>query len=526
MTSVPTVATQANGNGAACLRVVLGDQLSRSVSALRDIDPERDIVLMAEVMDECTYVSHHPKKIALILSAMRHFADDLRRDGVRVDYRRLDAPGNTGSFRGEVQAAVGRHRPERVVATEPGEWRVRDDMAGWQAACGAPVDIRDDDRFVCSLADFRAWAEGRRTLRMEYFYRDMRRRTGLLMDDVGEPAGGRWNFDAENRRALPTGVEPPEPLRFAPDAVTREVLALVATRFGNHFGELKEFWFATTSEQANAAFEAFLETALPSFGDYQDAMKEGAKTLYHAVVSPYLNAGLLDPLDLCRRVEQAYRDGRAPLNAAEGFIRQILGWREYVRGIYWLKMPAYAETNALSATRALPGFYWTGETDMNCLRQCIGQTREEAYAHHIQRLMVTGNFALVAGIAPAEVCEWYLCVYADAYEWVELPNTHGMALFADGGVIGSKPYASSGKYIDRMSDYCKRCRYDVRKSTGPDACPFNFLYWDFIARNRDALSRNQRMTMIYRSMARMQHDKIQAMRAQARTFLESLSSDY
>lgn len=508
------------------LRFVLGDQLSRSVSSLRDLDPSSDVVVMAEVDAECTYVRHHPKKIAFILSAMRHFADELRHAGIRVDYRRLDDEDNRGSFRGEVLAAVARHRPRRVVVTEPGEWRVRRDMDGWAEAAGVAVEIREDDRFVCSHADFGLWADGRRTLRMEYFYREMRKRTGLLLDDVGEPAGGKWNYDADNRKALPAGLVPPEPLRFEPDAITREVMALVGRRFGNHFGDLEPFWFGVTAADAERAAAHFVDTALPLYGDYQDAMKEGEKTLYHAVISPYLNAGLLDPLAVCHRVEQAYRDGRAPLNAAEGFIRQIVGWREYVRGIYWLKMPSYAETNFLGAGRRLPGFYWSGETELNCIRQCVTQTREEAYAHHIQRLMVTGNFALIAGIDPRDVCEWYLSVYADAYEWVELPNTHGMALFADGGLLGSKPYAASGKYIDRMSDYCRNCRYDVRKSTGPDACPFNFLYWDFIARNRPRLTRNTRMTMIYRSLERMDTDKVAAMRTQAASFLDALTPDY
>jgi len=479
---------------------------------------------MAEVADECTYVPHHVKKIAFLFSAMRHFAAELEADGFRVDYRRLDDADNAGGFQGELMAAVGRHRPCRVIVTEPGEWRVREDMGSWAGQAGVPVDIRADDRFVCSISDFSRWAAGRKTLRMEYFYREMRRKTGLLMDDRGEPVGGKWNFDAENRSKLPKGVSPPEPARFDPDGVTRDVIGLVGDRFPAHFGDLEPFWFAVTTAEAGRAFDRFVQTALPSFGDYQDAMKQGEKTLYHAVIGLYLNAGLLDPLEVCRRVETAYREGHAPLNAAEGFIRQIIGWREYIRGIYWLKMPDYAETNFFAASRPLPHFYWTGETGMNCLRQCVTQTREEAYAHHIQRLMVTGNFALLAGIGPKAVCEWYLLVYADAYEWVELPNTHGMALFADGGVLGSKPYASSGKYIDRMSDYCRHCRYDVRQATGPDACPFNFLYWNFLAENADKLSGNPRMAMMYRTLGRMDDERVAAMRKQASEFLDTLCS--
>jgi deoxyribodipyrimidine photolyase-related protein len=505
------------------LRFVLGDQLSRNLSSLRNIDRNEDVVLMAEVHDECTYVGHHVKKIAFLFSAMRHFVEELRADGYRVDYRRLDDEENKGSFRAELAAAVRRYRPQKVVVTEPGEWRVRQDMALWEDEVGVPVEIRTDDRFVSSTASFADWAKGRKALRMEYFYREMRRKTGLLLDDFGKPIGGKWNFDAENRSALPDDVRPPEPKRFQPNDLTRSVIDLVGTGFASHFGDLEPFWFAVNRKQAQQAFDHFVKTALPLFGDYQDAMKQGEKTLYHAVIGLYLNAGLLDPLEVCRRVETEYHEGRVPLNAAEGFIRQIIGWREYMRGIYWLKMPEYAETNFLEANRRLPEFYWTGDTDMNCLRQCISQTKEEAYAHHIQRLMVTGNFALLAGILPKEVCEWYLVVYADAYEWVELPNTHGMALFADGGVLGSKPYAASGKYIDRMSDYCRHCRYDVKQATGPNACPFNYLYWNFLAENGDKLSRNPRMAMIYRTLGRMPKERVATMQRQAKTFLDQVS---
>jgi deoxyribodipyrimidine photolyase-related protein len=507
----------------ATLRFVLGDQLSLKLSSLRDVDRERDVVLMAEVMEECTYVPHHPKKIAFVLSAMRHFAAALSEAGIRVDYRRLDHPDNPGSLWAELHAAVARHRPQRVVITEPGEWRLAATMREWSTALGIPVVIRDDDRFLCSRAAFAAWAAGRRQLRMEFFYRDMRRKNGLLVAAGGKPEGGKWNFDAENRKPLPAGEKPPEPFRVSPDPMTRAVLALVAERFPNHFGDLEPFTFAVTEADAERAFSHFLRHALPRFGDYQDAMAEGEPTLYHAVISLYLNVGLLDPLAVCQRVEAEYRCGRVPLAAAEGFIRQIIGWREYVRGIYWLRMPDYAETNALGAHRPLPAFYWSGKTDLNCLRQCIRQTKELAYAHHIQRLMVTGNFALLVGVEPKAVCAWYLAVYADAYEWVELPNTHGMALFADGGVMASKPYAASGKYIYRMSNYCRHCRYDVRRQSGENACPFNFLYWDFIARNENILARNPRMAMIYRTLSRFSPARRQAIGQQATAFRNSLA---
>ncbi len=503
------------------LRVVLGDQLSRRLTALEGLDPARDTVLMMEVATETTYVRHHPKKIAFILSAMRHFAAQLRAEGISVDYVTLDDPANSGSFRGEVARAAARLAPERIVVTWPGEWRVLEDMQGWQDALGVPVEIREDDRFICSAGRFRRHAEGRRQLRMEFFYREMRRETGLLIED-DHPVGGQWNLDRENRKRLPRGVTPPPPFLVAPDAVTREVLDLVERRFPDHFGDLRPFDFAVTAADAERALQHFLDHGLPSFGDYQDAMKIGEGRLFHAHIGLYLNVGLLDARDICRRAEQEWREGRAPLNAVEGFVRQILGWREYVRGIYWLKMPAYAESNALQAERPLPAFYWTGATEMNCLGHCIDQTKRTAYAHHIQRLMVTGNFALLAGVRPAEVEEWYLAVYADAFEWVELPNTHGMVLYADGGLLGSKPYAASGKYIDRMSDYCRGCRYDPKETLGESACPFNALYWGFLARNERKLRSNMRMKMIYAALDRMADERRTAILRQAEDILASL----
>jgi deoxyribodipyrimidine photolyase-related protein len=357
---------------------------------------------------------------------------------------------------------------------------------------------------------------------MEFFYREMRRATGLLMDGPDEPTGGQWNFDHDNRERLPAGVIPPKPRRFPPDAITAEVMALVAREFPDHFGTLDAFAWPVTAEDAAAALDDFIAHRLAEFGAYQDAMAEGQPTMFHALVGAALNVGILDPREACAAAERAYRAGRAPLNAVEGFIRQILGWREYVRGLYWARMPDYAETNALGATRRLPGFYWTGQTRMACLRAAIAQTRDLAYAHHIQRLMVTGNFALLAGLDPVEVNEWYMVVYADAYEWVELPNTHGMALFADGGVMASKPYAASGAYINRMSDHCRGCAFDVKAATGARACPFNYLYWDFIARHAEGLAKNPRMAMPLRTLAKMDPAKVRAMRAQASAFLDAL----
>ncbi|MBD8678417.1 cryptochrome/photolyase family protein [Sphingomonas sp. CFBP 13720] len=502
---------------------VLGDQLSMGLSSLDDADPAETTILMMEVVEEATYVRHHPRKIAFLFAAMRHHAAALRDAGWQVDYVALDDPDNAGSFTGEIARAIGRHDPARIVVTEAGEWRVRGMLESWETIFGVPVEIRADTRFLCGHAEFEAWASNRRELRMEFFYREMRRKTRLLMDG-DKPVGGQWNFDRENRKPAKRDLMMPRPLSFAPDAATRDVIALVADRFGGHAGSLDGFDFAVTRDDALRQQEAFLKYALAGFGDNQDAMLTGEPYLWHAVLSPYINAGLLDPLDLCRAVEARYVAGKVPINAAEGFIRQIIGWREFVRGIYWREGPDYVTRNYLDAKRDLPGFYWTGDTDMHCLGQAIGQTLDHAYAHHIQRLMVTGNFALLIGAEPQQVHRWYLEVYADAYEWVELPNTLGMSQFGDGGLLGSKPYASSGAYIDRMSDYCGSCRYDVKQRTGPDACPFNALYWDFLIRNRDKLGGIHRMGMPYRTWDKMTAEVQTTLRGQAAGFLARLDA--
>jgi deoxyribodipyrimidine photolyase-related protein len=503
------------------LVLILGDQLSHALASLKRADKSGDVVLMVEVADETTYVRHHKKKIALILSAMRHFSIELQKSGWQVDYVKLDDAGNTGTFTGEVARAVKRHKASCIKVTEPGEWRVAAMMRGWAAALKLPVDILDDDRFIASNAEFAAWAKDRKQLRMEYFYRDMRRKTRLLMAGT-EPEGGKWNFDADNRKPAANDLFMPDVSRFKADKITAEVLELVAKRFANHIGTLEPFWFAVTRKDALKALDNFIAHALPKFGDFQDAMLRDQPFLYHSILSPYLNIGLLDPLEICRKCEFAYHAGAAPLNAVEGFIRQIIGWREYVRGIYWLKMPDYAEQNFFEAKRKLPDFYWTGATDMVCLKAAIDQTIEHAYAHHIQRLMLTGNFALLAGIDPHEVHEWYLMVYADAFEWVELPNTLGMSQFGDGGLLASKPYAASGNYISKMSDYCGSCRFDVKQRTGPEACPFNALYWDFLDRNRAKLGRNPRLGQTYATWDKMDDSKQAAVRASAKTFLKTL----
>ena len=505
------------------LILVLGDQLSHELASLKACDMAQSVVLMAEVAEEADYVWHHKKKLAFVFSAMRHFAQELQAKGWDVRYQKLDDPSNAGSLVSEVGKLLSEGGFERVVMTEAGEVRLKSAFEQASETWTVPLQVLEDDRFLASHAAFAAWAEGRKQLRMEYFYRDMRRQTGLLMQG-DKPEGGQWNFDAENRKPAKADLFMPHPPKTVNDAITEDVLEMVERERGAHFGTLLPFWFAVTREGALEALEYFASEALPRFGDYQDAMLTGEPFLYHSVLAQYINIGLLGSLEVCRRVERAYYEGTAPLNAVEGFIRQIIGWREYMRGIYWLKPEGYTDQNYLGATRDLPAFYWTGETDMACLAAAIGQTREEAYAHHIQRLMVTGNFAMLAGIDPKQVHEWYLAVYADAYEWVEAPNVIGMSQFADGGFLGSKPYASSGNYINKMSDYCAGCRYSVSQKTGEGACPFNALYWDFLARNADKLRGNPRLGQMYATWGRMSDEKRDDYLASAASFLETLDA--
>lgn len=505
------------------LVLILGDQLSEDISSLNDFDSHQDTILMCEVWDETKYVKHHKKKIAFLFSAMRHFAENLKQKKYKIRYTKLDDKENAKSFRGEVRRAVQDLKPSKIIVTFPGEYRVYQDMISWEQDFGVAVEIRNDDRFLSTPEDFRTWATGRKSLRMEFFYRDMRKKYNILMDG-DKPEGGEWNYDSENRKSFKKSDDLflPKPLWFSPDDITKDVLSLVEKSFDDHFGDLDPFYFAVTRAQALEVLDKFITERFPNFGDYQDAMLEGNPWLYHSHISFYLNAGLLNPMECIRAAEKAYRDGRVRLNAAEGFIRQILGWREYIRGIYWLKMPEYSEENFLDAKRKLPAFYWTGKTDMNCLKQCVGDTKKYAYAHHIQRLMVLGNFALLAGIDPKEVNKWYLIVYADAYEWVELPNVSGMILYADGGYLASKPYAAGGAYINKMSNYCKNCKYDVAQKNGPHACPFNYLYWNFLMEAEDKLSNNPRLGISYKNLKSMDEAKKKTIQDDSAEFFKTI----
>lgn len=477
-----------------------------------------DSLLLIESRDRLTDVRHHKHKLVLWLSAARHFAKQMTATGHKVDYRVLAGAAGLEDL---LLDAIAEHRPKRVHIVKPTDWPDRDLVAALGRVLGDRLVLHEDSRFLTPPGFFAEWTKGRKQWRMEFFYREMRKMSGLLMAGA-KPEGGEWNFDAENRASLPDGVTVPESVKFAPDEITREVMALVDAEFPAHPGSTANFGWPVTRDEAVTLLDRFIDERLPSFGTYQDAMKTGEPLLFHAMIAAAMNIGLIDADEICKRAEAAYYRGDVPLNAAEGFIRQILGWREYVRELYLALMPEYREGNALKAERPLPWFYWSGETDLNCLKQAIGQTLEHAYAHHIQRLMVTGNFALLAGFRPAEVEEWYLAVYADAFDWVELPNTHGMALYADGGRMASKPYAGSGAYISRMSDYCEGCRYTPKDALGEKACPFNAMYWHFLDRNREALKGNPRLAMPYRTLERFGPERRAALNAKAIRFLDGL----
>lgn len=499
------------------LVLVLGDQLNADSSAFDGFDPALDAVWMAEVAEESEHVPSTQPRIAIFLAAMRHHRDALRARGITVHYASLDDTANTQTLSSELARAARLCGPDQLIITEPGEHRVRQALETAAVALGLPLAIRSDRHFLCTLERFHQHAADRKQLRMEFFYREMRRLHGVLLTAENEPEGGQWNFDHDNRGSFPkSGPGPlPKPVAFPPDPLTTEVLTLVGTRFARHAGDLKSFDWPVTPADAQRALADFITHRLASFGQFQDAIWTGEPWLYHSRLSAAMNLKLLDPRDVIRAAEDAFRTGRVSLASAEGFIRQILGWREYVRGIYWLKMPAYGELNALGADQPLPGFYWTGKTEMACLSDAIGQTLQHGYAHHIQRLMVTGLYSLLLGVRPKEICAWYLGVYVDAVEWVELPNTLGMSQYADGGLMASKPYVATGNYIDRMSNACAGCRFDPAKRIGDKACPFTTLYWDFLLRHERLLAGNPRMGLQVKNLARLSPSEVSAIQKRA-----------
>ena len=501
------------------LVIVLGDQLDLDAAAFEGFVAAQDAAWTAEVAEEATHVWSSKPRTVMFLTAMRHFAHALHAAGRALHYTRLDDTSHHGSLAAQLSADIKRLQPKRLVMTAPGDWRVLQAIKAEAQANGLPLEIREDRHFYCSVKEFAAHARGRQSLRMEYFYREMRKRHGVLMGGPAgdQPEGGQWNFDADNREAFATtgpGAVPPRAV-FEPDVLTREVMALVEERFAHHPGSLDHFAWPVTRSQALAALQQFITERLPLFGRYQDAMWPGEPWLYHAHLAAALNLKLLNAREVVDAAVAAYRAGHAPLASVEGFVRQILGWREYVRGIYWTRMPRYAELNALDAQQDLPAWYWTGATPMACLRDAITQTLQHGYAHHIQRLMVTGLFALMYGVQPQQVHAWYLAVYVDAVEWVELPNTLGMSQYADGGLMASKPYVATGKYIQRMSPYCKGCRFDPAQRTGDNACPFTTLYWDFLMRHETTLAANPRMALQVKNVARLNDAQKQAIRERA-----------
>jgi deoxyribodipyrimidine photolyase-related protein len=478
-------------------------------------------VVLVESRAKSSALPYHRQKLVLVLSAMHHFAEALRRDGFDVEV--VQARSYVDGL-----AEVSRRRgASRIVAMRPREWGLSRALARaeQEGVLGAPLTLHDDGgpggHFFLTRDEARAWAEGRKDLRMDHFYAYLRKRTGYLMDARGKYVGGKLSFDADNRE--PPGKErPPAPPRFPPDALTLACMDRVRA-WGHGWGALEGFDWPVTREDALRELDDFFAHRAPLFGRFQDAMIDGEPFLWHTRLAPAMNLGLLSPREVCDRIVAAHEAGAMPLAAAEGLLRQILGWREYVRAMYWLRMPAMRSANALGAKRALPVFYWEPErTEMRCMAQAVGQIRDTGYGHHIQRLMVLGNFALLAGIDPLEVSHWFWAAFVDAYEWVELPNVHGMALYADDGFT-TKPYAASGAYIDRMSDHCGRCRYDVKRRTGERACPFNPLFWDFLVRHRARFGAHPRLGALYRTWDRFPETEREAIRATAARVLEGLT---
>ncbi len=507
------------------LRLIFWDQLHPTISSLKNINKKDDLVLLIESYELATEVKHHKKKLILLFSAMRHFAAELKKQNFHVDYVSLTDESKKTSFNQIVLEKIKQYQVEKLILTEPSEWNYLERIKKLQKLTKIPFEILEDERFFCSISEFKQYAKNKKQLRMEFFYREMRKKTNYLMKN-NQPIGAQWNFDVENRKRYDGKITIPNLPGIKPDKITKEVITLVEHHFSEHFGDATPFWFAVTRDGAEQLLKNFLEHCLQYFGNYQDAMLDNHYYLFHAVLSMYINCGLLLAKDVCEQALNVYHHKKIPLPSIEGFIRQIIGWREYIRGVYWLKMPSYRDNNYLNADRPLPDFYWTADTKLNCLKQTITATQKNAYAHHIQRLMVTGNFALLCGLDVNEVNEWYWIVYADAYEWVELPNTSGMTLFADGGFLASKPYAASGQYIHKMSNYCESCHYNVNEKLGETACPFNYLYWYFLIRNEKRLKNNQRLRIAYTALAKFDPKKRKQICDDAEKFLNSLKSSY
>lgn len=494
--------------------LILGDQLFAGHRLLADAQPSQCVVVMIESLRRVRARRYHKQKVALVLSAMRHYAEALRAAGWTVDYREAD------SFTAGLQAHVNEFQPQHLLMLEAAEWQARQSQRTLSQRLNTEIVITRNTHFLCEQHPVKEPA-GKKLI-LENFYRAMRKQFGVLLEDDGSPVGGAWNFDAENRKPYKGKPVPRAPLSFVPDAITQAVFEKVERECPDNIGSTQGFSLAVTREQALQSLDDFIAHRLKDFGAYEDAMSEREPLLFHSLLSPLLNIGLLEPLELIRRAEDAYHDGHAPLNSVEGFIRQILGWREYVYWRYHQMMPGLHEMNHWQAERPLPEFFWTGETDMNCLRHVITRVLETGYSHHIERLMVLCNFALLAGIQPRAVNEWFLESYVDAYDWVVTPNVIGMGLCADGGVVGTKPYIASAAYINKMSDYCGECKYDAKARTGETACPFNALYWNFLLRFEKQLRANPRMGPNVLGLKHLDEAERKRVRQQAEAFLAEL----
>ncbi|WEN14247.1 cryptochrome/photolyase family protein [Rhodanobacter sp. AS-Z3] len=500
-----------------CLRLILADQLNAGHSWFRHVD-DGVVYVMMEVRSETDYVRHHAQKVLGLFAAMRRFGEALTKVGHRVEYLRLGDPRNRHSLAANLPWLIEQFDARRLERMEADEWRVEQVLDEAFTASGLANAVVSTEHFLLERADAVA-RFATKVPRMEYFYRDLRRRHHILLEADGSPCGGQWNYDALNREKwLGDPVAPPWPWRKHDlRALWTEIEAAGITTLGEP--SAASFGWPLSRLEAQAWLEDFVTHRLKHFGRFQDALSKHSSTLFHAGLSFALNTKMLHPREVIDAAIRAFESGGVDLAATEGFVRQILGWREYVRGIYWARMPGYAELNALDATRPLPSWYWTANTRMACLHAAIRQSLDYGHAHHIQRLMVTGNFALLGGCDPDEVDRWYLGIYIDAFEWVELPNTRGMSQFADGGIVGSKPYAASASYIHRQSDHCQGCHYNHARRHGERACPLNSLYWHFHQRHRDVLGRNPRLAMSYRSWDRMKAAERAATLAQAERYL-------
>lgn len=504
------------------LVLVLGDQLDINSPVLKNLNPKTDRVVMIESADEAKYVWSHKAKIALFLSAMRHFAKQLEELGVPLQYIK-QSPKSIGD---KLRAIIENEKCTHLVCLEPGEYRLKCEIEALASELNIELEMQEDPHFYCSRQEFSNWVAGKKELRLEYFYRLMRKTHNILVDKEGNPEGGQWNFDRDNRKPFPKkgpGLIPPPEL-FEPDAITKTVLAEVEERYPDHPGSLAHFQWPVTRQQALQALEGFVEHRLATFGVYEDAMWTDTPFGWHSLLSSSLNLKLLDPREVIDAVLLAWKKHDLELATVEGFIRQILGWREFVRGMYYLDMPQMAEDNFYKHQNSLPTWYWTGDTKMKCMQESIGQTLQYGYAHHIQRLMVTGNFALLAEILPKEVCDWYLAIYVDAIEWVELPNTAGMALFASGGRFTSKPYVASGAYIKRMSNYCGSCQYKPDVRFGESACPMTTLYWNFLIKHRKQFEASPRTRLMTANLSRISDADQESIQGHAKTILGNLSA--